>query len=333
MMEWTETIRTAIAALNARRMRSLLTMLGILIGIAAVMLTVGLGQGAQQQITDADQLARLEPDHRHPEPVHQFAAASAAAAARRPPSPPRTRRCSPTRPSHPTSPRSRRRRRPPGSLQSAATTWTSTVVGTVPDWQTVRARTVGSGRFFSHGRGRLRRERRGDRLGDGDRAVRRPARRSGQTISINGQSFTVIGVLAVGRLLARQQRGRHRRGAADHLRVPAVHLEQRQQRLVDLPRPGKDADSLSAAYQQVKTALLASHQVTSDDRRLHGQHPGLAGRDRDIDHRHPDPAARRHRRHLAAGRRHRRDEHHAGVGERARPRDRPAQGTRRDARA
>ena len=36
MMEWSETIRTAIAALNARRMRSLLTMLGILIGISAV---------------------------------------------------------------------------------------------------------------------------------------------------------------------------------------------------------------------------------------------------------------------------------------------------------
>ena len=51
MMEWTETVRTAVAALNARRMRSLLTMLGILIGITAVMLTVGLGQGAQAQIT------------------------------------------------------------------------------------------------------------------------------------------------------------------------------------------------------------------------------------------------------------------------------------------
>ena len=50
-MEWKETIRTAVAALNARRMRSLLTMLGILIGIAAVMLTVGLGQGAQASIT------------------------------------------------------------------------------------------------------------------------------------------------------------------------------------------------------------------------------------------------------------------------------------------
>ena len=50
-MDWRETLRTAVEALNARRMRSALTMLGILIGIAAVMLTVGLGLGAQAQIT------------------------------------------------------------------------------------------------------------------------------------------------------------------------------------------------------------------------------------------------------------------------------------------
>ena len=35
-MSWSETFRTAVEALLGRRMRSLLTMLGILIGIAAV---------------------------------------------------------------------------------------------------------------------------------------------------------------------------------------------------------------------------------------------------------------------------------------------------------
>ena len=50
-MPLSETIRTALRALNARRLRSLLTVLGILIGITAVMLTVGLGQGAQTAIT------------------------------------------------------------------------------------------------------------------------------------------------------------------------------------------------------------------------------------------------------------------------------------------
>ena len=45
-----ETLRTAVDAIRTRRMRSALTVLGILIGIAAVILTVGLGQGAQAQV-------------------------------------------------------------------------------------------------------------------------------------------------------------------------------------------------------------------------------------------------------------------------------------------
>ena len=38
--------------MRTHRLRSSLTMLGILIGIAAVILTVGLGQGAQEQVRD-----------------------------------------------------------------------------------------------------------------------------------------------------------------------------------------------------------------------------------------------------------------------------------------
>ena len=51
-MTFLETVRTAFTAVMGRKMRSALTMLGILIGIASVMLTVGLGQGAQKTITD-----------------------------------------------------------------------------------------------------------------------------------------------------------------------------------------------------------------------------------------------------------------------------------------
>jgi hypothetical protein len=50
-MNWLETIRTGLEAVRSHRLRSGLTVLGILIGIAAVILTVGLGLGAQQQIT------------------------------------------------------------------------------------------------------------------------------------------------------------------------------------------------------------------------------------------------------------------------------------------
>ena len=59
-MSWPETLRTALEALRTRRMRSGLTVLGILIGIAAGMLTVGLGQGAQAQVTE--QISKLGPN-------------------------------------------------------------------------------------------------------------------------------------------------------------------------------------------------------------------------------------------------------------------------------
>ena len=49
-MNWLETFRTGWDAIRSHRLRSGLTMLGILIGIAAVVLTVGLGLGSQQEV-------------------------------------------------------------------------------------------------------------------------------------------------------------------------------------------------------------------------------------------------------------------------------------------
>src|SRR5579859_4824979 len=50
-MSWFETLRTALEAVRTHRLRSGLTVVGIMIGIAAVILTVGLGQGAQNQVS------------------------------------------------------------------------------------------------------------------------------------------------------------------------------------------------------------------------------------------------------------------------------------------
>ena len=50
-MSWLDTLRTGLEAVRTHRLRSGLTVLGIMIGIAAVILTVGLGQGAQDQIS------------------------------------------------------------------------------------------------------------------------------------------------------------------------------------------------------------------------------------------------------------------------------------------
>src|SRR3954454_20586681 len=51
-MNFTTTLRTAIRALSANKLRALLTMLGIIIGVAAVISLMSVGRGAQAAVTD-----------------------------------------------------------------------------------------------------------------------------------------------------------------------------------------------------------------------------------------------------------------------------------------
>jgi len=262
MMGWTETLRTAIAALNARRMRSALTMLGILIGIAAVMLTVGLGQGASASITSqinslGSNLIVVSPSmstssggFRGGGSAVSTLTTQDAAMLADPTVAPDVIAVAPTSSVS-------------GSLQSSTTTWTSTVVGTTPEWMTVRARTMGSGRFFTS-----------DELdASSNVAVLGSETASelfdsaspvGETISINGESFTVIGVLE-------SEGSSGSSNQDDTVVVPSTTFAARlstsssANSVSQIYLSGKDADSLSAAYQQVKTALLASHQVTESD--------------------------------------------------------------------
>jgi putative ABC transport system permease protein len=59
-MDFIAILKIAVRALTRNKMRSLLTMLGIVIGVGAVIATVGLGQGAQQQVQD--QIASMGTD-------------------------------------------------------------------------------------------------------------------------------------------------------------------------------------------------------------------------------------------------------------------------------
>ena len=72
-MTWRDTFRTGVDAVRTHRLRSALTMLGILIGITAVILTVGLGQGAQAEVQDQiDELGTnllvVSPGQQHRQP-------------------------------------------------------------------------------------------------------------------------------------------------------------------------------------------------------------------------------------------------------------------------
>ena len=49
-MLWSETIIVALSSLRANKLRSFLTMLGIVIGIAAVIAMIALGNGAQRSV-------------------------------------------------------------------------------------------------------------------------------------------------------------------------------------------------------------------------------------------------------------------------------------------
>src|SRR5438093_9399798 len=51
-MQIGETLAVAMEALRANKLRSFLTMLGIVIGVAAVIAMVALGRGAQQSVND-----------------------------------------------------------------------------------------------------------------------------------------------------------------------------------------------------------------------------------------------------------------------------------------
>ncbi|HEX9105849.1 MAG TPA: ABC transporter permease [Longimicrobiales bacterium] len=51
-MIWEEIVKVALAAVRANKLRSFLTMLGIIIGIAAVIAMMALGQGAQRSVQD-----------------------------------------------------------------------------------------------------------------------------------------------------------------------------------------------------------------------------------------------------------------------------------------
>lgn len=54
-MKFFESFRIAIRALNANKVRSALTMLGVIIGVSAVILLVAIGTGVQQDITGSIQ--------------------------------------------------------------------------------------------------------------------------------------------------------------------------------------------------------------------------------------------------------------------------------------
>ena len=258
-MTWTDTFRTAYEAIIARRMRSVLTMLGILIGIAAVMLTVGLGQGAQQQVASAinalgSNLLVVTPGSATSSTGFRGGQGSAttltvndATMLSDPRVAPDVDAVAPASQSN-------------QPLLAGTQNWTTAVVGTTPQWLPVRARTVSEGRFFTDA----------DSLAANPVAVLGSTTAGqlftgdplGQSVTINAQQFTVIGVLA-------SQGTSSTTNLDDQAVIPLTTYNSRvstsanTQAVSTIYIQARGQDTLSAAYQEVNSALLTSHGTSA----------------------------------------------------------------------
>jgi putative ABC transport system permease protein len=261
-VNWRDTLLTAADAVRTHRLRSALTTLGILIGITAVILTVGIGRGAradvQDQISelgtnvlvvspgsatddsgvrggfgtastltieDAEAIANetVAPD------VHSTAATAESSV----------------------------------SFTAGSTNWTTTLIGTTRSWQDVRSRTVSSGRFWTA------REQEDaalvtvlgpdtvtelDLVGD-------PV---GQTVTVDGTELEVIGVLEA---LSSSENTTNN----DVALVPFATYSQRlvggedRDSVSSIYVKATAADTLTAAYQEADATMRNLHGVASDD--------------------------------------------------------------------
>ena len=259
-MTWLETLRTSAAAVRAHRLRSLLTMLGIVIGICSVVLTVGLGQGAQDKVAaqiDAlgSNLLIVSPGSSTTSGVRGgFGSASTLTLADATSLADRTVAPDVSRVAPTTSTST--------SLTAGTTNWTTRVIGTTPTWVRVRARKLSSGRFFTSAEA----ARGADVVVLGpDTASELFSRGSpvGQTVSVGGTSLTVIGVLA-------ESGATSTSASEDDLAVVPLSTAQRvtgstSTAVSSVYVEARSADTLSAAYQEVNAALMTRHDVTTAD--------------------------------------------------------------------
>jgi putative ABC transport system permease protein len=259
-MSWMDTLRTSLDAMRSHRMRSGLTVLGILIGIAAVILTVGLGVGAQQQVTAqvealGTNLLIISPGSTTSTTGLRGGFGSASTLTQADAQALGSREVAPDIEAvAPTTSSSE-------SLTAGTANWTTTVVGTTPSWLSVRSRTLSYGSFFTAANDAAAAtdvvlgSTTAEELFGFDDVV-------GQSVTINGKPFTVVGVLAASGstgsannddtaiipLSTAQQRVT---GGSSRTTVSTVYVQARSQ------------GTLSAAYQEAQAELLALHGITT----------------------------------------------------------------------
>jgi putative ABC transport system permease protein len=259
-MTWRDTFLTGFEAVRLHRLRSILTVIGILIGIAAVILTVGLGKGAQAQVkADLNSLGTnlliVSPGSSTSSTGVRGGAGSASTLTQS------DARALASKTTAPDIESVAAATSTSEELTAGTTNWTTSVVGTEPSWLTIRNRKVQSGRFITAAD---ERNNAASVVLGSDTASelfngRNPV---GQTVTVNGTPLEVIGVLA--------STGSSSTTSNDDLAI--VPLSTAAKRLVggsartslsSIYIEATSPSTISAAYQETNAELLALHRITT----------------------------------------------------------------------
>lgn len=259
-MTWSDILSNGWDAIRTHKLRSMLTSLGILIGIAAVVLTVGLGQGAQQRVSKqlsalGGNLLIISPGSSTTSGLRGgFGSAStltmadATALTSRTAAPdiggvaPILQSAS-------------------QSLVNGSTNWTTTVVGSTPAWLSVRGRALSAGRFLT--------------AADESKAAAvtvlasdtatelfGPLNPVGRSVTINSVPYEVVGVLS-------SAGSDSTTNLDDQAIVPFSTASQRivggtnRTSVQTIYVKATSSKRLSAAYQEANTILQDRHAITA----------------------------------------------------------------------
>ncbi|MFV0433606.1 MAG: ABC transporter permease [Leucobacter sp.] len=261
-MNWSETLHSSWAAVRAHTMRSLLTVLGILIGIAAVILTVGLGLGTQKDVSEeisslgsnllivspgsslgtdgirggfgtGTTLTRADAEALDSEIAAPDIGAVAA------------------------------EKTTSLSLEANGTNWTTDVTGTTESWLDVRSREMAYGDFITDEQDA---ESAAVVVLGSETAEELFGRTNvvGSSVAIDGKTFEVVGVLA--------SAGSDSSSNLDDIAVAPMSTVANQlvggsgsQSVSTIYLQAESTDQLSAAYQQANQLLLNLHGISDAD--------------------------------------------------------------------
>ncbi len=264
-MSWLETLRTGVNGVRSHRLRSALTVLGIFIGIAGVIIAVGLGEGASSQVTSeinslGSNVLTITPGSSTSSSGIREALGSAStltmadvAALQSPVDAPDVTKVAPITSQTEV-------------LTASSETATTSVQGTTPTWLSVRGRTLAEGRFIDNqdvkdhaAVGVLGATTASELFTRGDPV--------GQTVDVNGVPVTIVGVLtSTGSSSASSS---STSDPDDTLIIPISTGAERifggtsRNSVSSIALQARSSGDLTAAYQEADHLLLQLHGITN----------------------------------------------------------------------